>query len=254
MHRFFLLLFLSINTIACEFRQQFFSEKELLRMVNSKMLGEDGTLRRSLSDIWVNTAAFCQSEQAVDCVVELDHLQHKLNDLNPIPVPQSDSAKPISAEAATVLYKEFVNAHEGEPLLAVFQQLYPRILLTKYGIMDSNDYGLIAYFATEMAQSHALDFPLRTRLLLLLKGHIPVNQYAKLVDSTLESAKNEAKRQKREITRLKSLIALNSAEFSPSDPETYLTASHRRVLAHYEHSPISATIAQLSQCQQALTD
>ncbi|WP_375445673.1 hypothetical protein [uncultured Fibrella sp.] len=254
MYRFFLLLFLSISTIACEFRQQFFSEEELLRMVNSKMLGEDGTLRRSLSDIWVNTAAFCQSEQAVDCVVELDHLQHKLNDLNPIPVPQSDSAKPISAEKATVLYKEFVNAHKGEPLLAVFQQLYPRILLTKYGIIESNDYGLIAYFATEMAKSNALDFPLRTRLLPLLKGHIPTDQYAKLVDSTLESAKNEAKRQQKEVTRLNSLIALNPAEFSPSDPDTYLTASHRRLVEQYEHSQISATITQLTQWQEALTD
>lgn len=254
MHRFVLLLSLSISTIGCEFRQQVFSEEALLHMVNNKMLGEDGTLRRSLSDIWVNTSGFCQSEQAVDCVVELDRLQHKLNDLNPIPVPQSDTARPISAEEATALYKEFVNAHKGEPLLAVFQQLYPRILLTKYGIIDSTNYGLIAYFATEMAESHALDFPLRTRLLPLLKGHIPTGQYAELVDSTLESAKNEAKRQQKEITRLKSLIALNPAEFSPSDPETYLTGSHRRVLSQYEHSPISATIAQLSQWQQALTE
>ncbi|RYF73766.1 MAG: hypothetical protein EOO39_09855 [Cytophagaceae bacterium] len=254
MSRFCLLLAVFVCTGACQLRQLTASEEELLLLVNSKMLGEDGTLRRSLADVYVHTSAFCQSEQAVDCVIELDNLQHELNDLDPVPVPQSDSRLPVSAAEATKLYKEFVSDHQGEPILAVFQQLYPRILLNKYGIKTSNDYPAIAYFATEMAQSNALDFDLRTELLPIVKGRISSEQYATLVGNTLESARQEAKRQKREMIRLQALIALNPKEFVAGDPDTYATASHRRLLKQYDHSSIAATITQLSQWQQELTN
>lgn len=254
MSRFCLLLAVIVFIDACQLRQLTDSKEDLLLLTDRKMLGEDGTLRHSLSDIWVNTSAFCQSEQAVDCVAELDKLQHELNDLNPVPVPQSGARLPVSVEEATRLYKEFVSSHQGEPILAVFQQLYPRILLNKYAIKTSGDYAKIAYFATEMAHSNALDLDLRTELLPLLKGHISSEQYATLVGKTLESARREKERQKREMIRLQALIALNPREFVAGDTDTYVTASHRRLLKQYEHSSIAANIAQLSQWQRETDD
>ncbi|MBO0947065.1 hypothetical protein [Fibrella forsythiae] len=250
MLRFFLLLTVFVSADACHLRRLVSSDEEILLLIDRKMLGEDGTLRRSLSDVWVNTSAFCQSEQSVDCVIELDNLQHELNDLDPVPVPQPGARLPVSADEATKLYKDFVGSHQGEPILAVFQQLYPRILLNKYGIKTSGDYAAIAYFATEMAHSNALDFDLRTELLSILKGHIPNESYATLVCSTLEAAKREAVRQNREKIRLQSLIALNPKEFVAGDPDTYATASHRRLLRQYERSSMAAIVTRLTQWQQ----
>lgn len=252
MKQLYLLIALSVIILACQLPSESMSDEELLAFTEYKMVGMDGTLRRSLSDIWVNTSAFCESDQKVDCVVELDRLQHQLNDLNPVPVPQMGAPLPVSAAMATYLYRKFVKEHQREPLLAVFQQLYPRILLNKYGIKTGTGYNLIAYYTQQMAVSDALDFDLRTELLSILKGHIPVEHYKSLLERTLTAAINERQVLQKEITRIQALIALAPREFNASDPGTYATNRRRKLLKTLQNSTLQANINRLRELQREI--
>ena len=236
---------LSLTISACQLQ----STEDVLQMEAKKIIGFDITVRRSLSDIWINTEAFCPSKTDVNCAEQLDELQHELNDLNPVPIPQSGLELPITASAATNLYREFVNEHAGEPILAVFQQLYPRILLNKYGVLQSKNYELIAYFTQQLAESNALDFDTRTDALIELKDHIPADRYELLLNRTVWSATQEAARQRNEINRLKKLILAQPKDFTPTDPTTYPVATYKRILKQYEKSTLPANIARLNGLQ-----
>jgi hypothetical protein len=244
----FLLSFLSICSLACRP-----SDDDILEMEADKVLGFDISVRRSLSEVWINTSSFCRSETEVDCALLLDQLQHELNDLNPVPVPQvipgAEAFPRITPSAATARYKQFVTDHAGEPILAVFQQIYPRILLNRYGIKTSRNYGLIAYYAEQLSISNALDFDTRADLLPILHGHIPAKQFTYLLESTLIAAMLEAQRQQREIARLQTLIASHPSAFNPGSKNTYTTSFRRKIIKEYQHSTLSANLRRLQQWQ-----
>ena len=168
---------MAVGIIACQQP----TKEELRQMEAKKMFGSGKTIRRSLSDVRLNTAAFCPSQRRANCAEQLNGLQHRLNDLNPIPVPQSATERPVTTTEATRLYKKFVTEHTGEPILAIFQQLYPRILLNKYGVVSSTDYGLITYFLQELVKSGSYDFDTQAKALEAIQPHIPAQQFRQLI-------------------------------------------------------------------------
>ena len=210
----------------------------------------DQTIRKSLSDVWLNTSSFCSLATNDTCANQLNALQHELNDLNPVPVPQPGEAMPLSITEATVLYKNFVTEHPGEPILAIFQQLYPRILLNKYGVLKGRDYELIYYYADQLAQSAALDFDTRINALCALHSNVPAEKYTYLLNKTLKAADAESLRQQQEIKRLKKLTLANPKEFNPSDTSTYRSSRYRAYLKDYQTSNLTVNLRRLDSLQQ----
>ena len=103
------------------------STEEILLMDEYKVIGLDNTGRRSLSDVWINTALFCEGAPGTDvtCAKQLDDIQRKLNTLNPVPVPQPGAALPLPAADATVLYRRFVDTHQGSLYWPFFSSFTP---------------------------------------------------------------------------------------------------------------------------------
>ena len=167
----------AVGIIACQ--QQ--TQEELRQMEAKKVIGSHKTIRRSLSDVQLNTVAFCPSQRSANCAEQLNDLQHRLNDLNPVPVPRTTTDRPVSTAEATRLYKKFVAEHTGEPVLTIFQQLYPRILLNKYGVLSSTDYGLIVYFLRELVESGSYDFDTQAKAFEAIQPHTPTLQFRQLI-------------------------------------------------------------------------
>lgn len=239
--------FLALLAVLCPLltacRQR--SAEETLQLEAEKVVGSDNTVRRSLSDVWINTASFCPSKTDVLCAKQLDNIQRQLNDMNPVPVPQSGERIPVSVVEATILYKRFVADHTGEPILAIFQQLYPRILLNKYGVLNSSDYELISYYTQQLTTSNALDFTTRANALTRLKGHLPAEQYKLLLDETMKAATAEVTREQNEMARLRRVIAVSPKQFIWGDPTTHPGITYRATLEYYESSTLSADLARL---------
>lgn len=140
-------------------------------------------IRKSLSDVFINASSFCNSMLPVtpNCGEQTYAFQAQLMKLDPIPVPQPNLDPTISSDEAVRLYKQFITDHTGEPVLAVFRQLYPRILLNKYGVIASRDYPLIAYFARELVESGSYDFGTQANALTAIQPHVPAQQFNQLV-------------------------------------------------------------------------
>lgn len=210
----------------------------------------DTNIRKSLSDVWLTTDSFCSLATDDACANQLNQLQHALNDLNPVPIPQLGETMPLSITEATVLYKSFVTEHSGEPILAIFQQLYPRILLNKYGVLRSKDYELIYYYADQLTQSAALDFDTRINALYVLHGNVPTGDYTRLLHRTVKAADAEVIRQQQEINRLKKLILANPKKFIAGDTSTYRSGMYRVYLEDYQTSDHTANLRQLDSLQR----
>ena len=163
-------------------------------------------IRKSLSDVHINVGSFCPQQDGMNCAKELNQLQQQLMVLDPVPVPQLNVGPTISADEAVHRYNLFVAEHPGEPILAVFQQLFPRILLNKYGIIRTTNYSLIAYFTRQMVDSKALDFDTQTKALTVLQHHIPAGEFNALRNAIVIEAEQHKTTQQTYVANLQKPI------------------------------------------------
>lgn len=149
---------------------------------------------KSFVDIDLNNALLCIPDTAAACYQQLIQLQRQIAQDYPIPIPQPNVPPLISAKEAVTLYKQYVTDHAGQPVLVVFKQLYPRILLNKYGILAGHDHQQIRYFTEQLLEAHSLDFATLAAALTLLKDEVPTPQFNQWLDAT--SRRRAAARQR----------------------------------------------------------
>ncbi|WP_375445674.1 hypothetical protein [uncultured Fibrella sp.] len=170
---------ITMASLACTHQQVDVLEETSPRFAGATRI----EIRKSLSDVFINASSYCNSLLPVtpNCAEQTYAFQAQLMKLDPIPVPQPNLDPTISSDEAVQLYKQFITDHTGEPVLAVFRQLYPRILLNKYGVITSRDYPLVAYFARELIESGSYDFGTQANALTAIQPHVPAQQFRQLV-------------------------------------------------------------------------
>lgn len=203
-------------------------------------------VRRSLSDVPINVSRFCNNK-ASNCAIQLSQLQAQLMVEDPVPVPQSTIGATISTEEAVQRYKQFVANHPGEPVLDVFKQLYPRILLDKYGLLASEKYSLILYFTQQLIDAGSLDLSIQTRALIALKGHVPDVTYTRLLSTVLADAKAYQIGHEQVLARLTA-----EAKEQQSTNKKFSQRVHQQIVDHYEETTkmLVVNIAKLRQLQR----
>lgn len=118
------------------------------------------------------------------------------------PCPSLNRLLGLFTQEAVHRYNQFVAAHPGEPILAVFKQLYPRILLNKYGILASQDYTQIIYFTQQLIEAKSYDHITLTAALKKLKPQLAPGQFNAMKASTLEAAHRQKAYHEAEIAAL----------------------------------------------------
>ena len=207
----------------------------------------------SFAEIDLSTQSLCPGDTSARCYQELIQLQHQVAEAYPILIPQPNVPAPLSADEATTLYRKYVADHAGEPVLIAFKQLYPRILLTKYGILASNDHTLIRYFTEHMLEAHSQDFATLTRSLTLLKAHVPPARFNQWLENTIGEAAAYETRQYALSARIRQALA-KSAVNEQTNVIGNDTLTRKKKMAFFankwaletlEKSTISADLAQL---------
>ncbi|MBO0947064.1 hypothetical protein [Fibrella forsythiae] len=164
-------------------------------------------IRKSFGEVPIDNSDFCADPAGNSCVHTYQLLLAQLMILDPIPVPQSTLGPAISTAEAIDLYKSFVSHYRGEPILAVFKQLYPRILLNKYGILEGSDFAQISYFAQQLIEAKSYDHAILLAALKKLKPHSSPGQFSSMKASTLEATQRRRSLLEAEISELSDTTA-----------------------------------------------
>ncbi|MBO0930453.1 hypothetical protein [Fibrella aquatilis] len=250
MKKLFLLTTLLFISVACQTE----SDKSLsVADSETPSLFTDADLgishHRSFVEVRLSAAALCPGMNTLSCRKELHRLHRQVAEDYPIPVPQPNVPPLISAEEATVLYKKYLTVHANAPILVVFKQLYPRILLNRYGILASNHHKQILYFTEHMIEAHSQDFATLAKALPLLQNDIP----RPVLGGWLTTLIPEAEAQERTVL---TGIAELKAALGQKQPEKFTferleAMANQLRLADMETNTISADVVTLRKLRQA---
>lgn len=209
----------------------------------------DRAIRRSLVDIPVNSKALSLSKQSAADAILIQTLRGELMQLDPVPVPQSNAELPISIAEADKRYRSFVSDHQGEPLLGLFQQYFPRILLNKYGIINGTDYALIRYYTEQLVAAESFDFVTLASALSTLRPHVQAEQFDRLVSQVNENARSFYPEHKRHFDQLKADMMDTSGVDEPM--KRFLALEREQILPRMQadEQTLDRALAQLEQMQ-----
>ena len=245
MKQLFVYIAIAIICLACTDQQVTVSEpvdlgKEQLPQVE---------IRRSLSDVPINGTAFCTPLFTRKCAFEVVKLQRQLMALDPVPVPQLNVDLPIPPTEADQLYHQFVTKHAGQPVLALFRQLYPRIMLNKYGIIISTNYSLVTYYTCELIESGSYDFVTQAKALKSIRAHVPVGQFNQLTQKATINARLYKPQLKQDFDQ--NMAYLNNLEV---DLRLFPEDARKRIRAHFvdDNQATNQAIAQIEQWQSGV--
>lgn len=206
---------------------------------------------RALVDVGLNTAPLCPDDTSALCLKQVIQLQRQVVKEYPISIPQPNVPPLISAQEAVSHYEKYVSDHTGEPVLIVFKQLYPSILLNNYGILASNDHTRIRYFTEHMLEARSNDFATLAKSLSLLKSDIPTDQFDQWVDAAIGDAE---KREAKEVAHIgeakRRLAQLAGTGNSSADGQKMKLYAARWLLSKLEQTTISADLIQLRRLRQ----
>ncbi|MBO0936207.1 hypothetical protein J2I47_06580 [Fibrella sp. HMF5335] len=172
-----------------------------------------GVSHMSLAQIRLSSAALCTDDTSSNCRERLITLQREVVQDYPVPIPQPNVPALITPDEAVIDYKKYLADNAGSPKLIVFKQLYPRILLNKYGILASNNRALIRYFTEHMLEAHSQDFATLAKALLVIRDDVPAGQYNQWLAVTIREAEAWQLTRQKVLTNLKQTIA--QVEASP---------------------------------------
>ncbi|MBO0930454.1 hypothetical protein [Fibrella aquatilis] len=206
----------------------------------------------ALADVALSSEGLCPGDTSFTCRNRLIQLQRQVVQDYPIPIPQPNVPAPMPASEAVARYKKYMADNAGDPKLFVFKQLYPRILLNKYGVLASQDHALIRYFTEHMLEAHAQDFATLAKALPSLKADVPADQYNQWLAVTIREAEAQQANQQQTIAALQRRIAHLKAKARSDDKERKsLAISLTFLLEHLEHSSITADLTALRKLRQA---
>jgi len=206
MKQFFLTIAIVVGSIACT-ESQLTEKRPNLPVIDHP---ERVEIRKSFQDIPVNNSAFCTDPAGKDCLQTYQLLLAQLMVLDPIPVPQPGTGQLISTIEAVDRYKAFVTQYAGEPILGMFKQLYPRILLNKYGILNGTNYDQITYFTHQLIEAKSYDSTILTAALKKLKPHLAPDQFTAMKTASIEAAARQKALIEQEIANLSDTTATGS--------------------------------------------
>ena len=204
----------------------------------------------SLAELPLSSERICPGDTTYSCRNRLVQLQRQVVQDYPIPIPQPNVPAPVSAGEAIASYKKYVTDNVGDPKLVVFKQLYPRILLNKYGVLASNDHTLIRYFTDHMIEAHAQDFATLAKALPLLKADVSATQYDQWLEKTSREAEAQEASQQQTIAALKQRIAHIEASADYEKQQSHCIGL-KILLKRLKANTISADVATLRKLRQA---
>ncbi|MEZ0606964.1 hypothetical protein ACAW74_00550 [Fibrella sp. WM1] len=172
--------------------------------LNVTMYVPPGTSIRSLSDF--------EARQQL-----IHRLKEQLAAESPLLVPLNEAQPTLPLADADRVYRRFVATHPNSYILPLFQQRHARSLLIDYGLINTRNWSAIAYYTDQLLAGQSLDFPLMTKALVNLKGHIPVRDYTALLQRTTTAAEAEWHQQQQLIQMLDSQLAGQTSQQQPEE-------------------------------------
>lgn len=189
----------------------------------------------SLVEVPLSAKSFCTDPDSLACFRQAIQLQREVARYYPIPIPQPNTPPPLSADEATALYKQYVADHAGQPILAVFQQLYARILLNKYGLLAQKNLPQIRYFTEQMLESRSQDVVTLTSALTILRGTVSANQYTQWLNRVIAEAEQRQRHEETYLLKLKEKIGrLQTEQAIDSTRQRFMLKGGQQILTSME--------------------
>ncbi|CCH01184.1 hypothetical protein FAES_3175 [Fibrella aestuarina BUZ 2] len=171
----------------------------------------------------------------------IHQLKGQLATESPLLVPLNEPQPPRSLAAADRIYRQFVLTHRNSLVLPLFQQRHARSLLIDYGMLHTQNWSAIAYYTDQLVRGQSLDYPLITRALVRLKGHLPAGAYSALLRRATTVAEAEWHRQQQHIDLLDQQLAKVPTSRGQAVTRTLL----QRGIAHLRADCIGPEVATL---------
>ncbi|NID10874.1 hypothetical protein [Fibrivirga algicola] len=203
MKQFILSTAITLSTLSCTDYQVADKKTELPTIDHPEQV----EIRKSFEEIPIDNSAFCPTPASGNCTKSFQLMLAQLMVLDPIPVPQPGVGQTISTSNAIDRYRAFLTDYAGEPIISVFKQLYPKILLTKYGILDGSDYAQITYLTQQLIEARSYDSATLAAALKKLKHHLPPNQFMAMKTASIGAAERRKVLIEKEITSLSDTTA-----------------------------------------------
>ncbi len=224
MKQFFLTIAIVVGSTACT-ESHLTEKRPNLPVIDHP---ERVEIRKSFKDIPVNNLGFCTDPTGKGCMQTYRLLMAQLMVLDPIPVPQPGTGQIISTSEAVDRYKAFVAQYTGEPILAMFKQLYPRILLNKYGILNGTNYDQIAYFTQQLVEAKSFDSATLTIALKKLKPNLEPGKF-----NTMRAAAQQAARQQKSLIEKEIAALSDTTAAGPYGDEMSDLLFPKEIRAHF---------------------